>query len=1039
MMSLDSMSTRSPKFKAGDYVQRVNQPELVGIVRELRWDGQVESWNYLVQFGAQLRAVPEEALDTVTVVRSPWESFEQGSLSGKTHFVFTLTYERLKSPPARIAHSFATARTQFYPYQFKPLLKFLDNPGKSVLIADDVGLGKTIEAAYILRELDAHQAIERVLVLVPARLKSKWEKELRQRFGEQFKVVKGADLMEEANRIAKGRELEEFRWITSFESTRSEEIRTALEEALLPIDVLIVDEAHRLRNPETLQHKVGAVLTRSANAAVFLTATPVQNKLEDLWNLLKLLSPDEFSEWPLFHEQIEGNRLILAAQKALSAHPPDYRAAAQAVESFIRRYSPERAGRKFLSSIMERLSSASSDRRECLELQADISRLSPTSHIISRTRKVEALPNRPKREPHWQRVHLTEQEKTIYDSVEAICRRKWPGTADSWGFQMSLMMAYRMTASCIPAALEYFSDKLKETEQVIQPISEEESSAWQEAEELTAWTGPARQALEEIVESAYHVPEYDSKLEELLQASSAIWDDDEKNRLPRRKIVVFSFFRRTLDYLARALTARGIANRKIHGDVPVDDRERAIDDFLERSDIPVLLTSEVGGEGIDLQAASVLFNYDLPWNPMVVEQRIGRIDRIGQQAKRLVILNFVVEDSIEERVLQRLLTKIEIFKESIGEPDPIIGEEIERLAGRALQGDLAPEELDRVVEEQGDALGRRVVDAKRMLTRVDGLLAADQALIDEIGAIIGERQLPSEHELILFLNSFLANRYPGTQLPSRVVKEVVSVNLGTSLGFALENSAVELGHDAAIFGRRISTGPLDLTLSREAGYRHPRAEVIHLQHPLTRFAVVEVTKEQSLRNSAFALSLATKRLSAGHYGFLVSLMHVRTQRSLTKLVALFTEWNGNRVWAESDECTALLIEMLENGTDLRNPPKVTGVHGVKDRLVEALNDLKRDWERREAKLEQARLEQQSVSRLAILDFRVKRIRERLTRFEVSGANEFAVRMTKAQLTKAEQEKAQFLATSGNQTWGAIEHEEIAVGFLDVTGASSNVA
>lgn len=753
------MANQSSKFNVGDYVQRVNQPEMVGVVRELRCDNQVESWNYVVQFGAQLRALPEEALETVTIVQSPWEAFEQGRLSGKTHFVFTLTYERLKSPPARIAHSFATARTQFYPYQFKPLLKFLDNPGKSVLIADDVGLGKTIEAGYILRELDAHQAIERVLVLVPARLRSKWEKELRQRFGEQFRIVKGADLIEQASRVGKGRELEEFRWITSFESTRSDEVRAALDEVLLPIDVFIVDEAHRLRNPETLQHKVGGVLTRSANAIVFLTATPVQNKLEDLWNLLRLLSPEEFSEWPLFQEQIKGNRLILAAQRALSAHPPDYETATEAVESFVKRFSPERAGRQFLSSISDRLANASSDRRECLELQADISRLSPTSHIVSRTRKVEALPNRPKREPHWQRVRLSEEERTVYDSVEAICRRKWPGTADSWGFQMSLMMAYRMTASCIPAALEYFSDKLKETAQVMQPAPDEESTGWEEAGEVTAWTGPARQVLAEIVESAYRVPKHDSKLEELLSAFKGIWQHDERNSLPQRKIIVFSFFRRTLDYLGRALAERKIANRKIHGGVPVEERERAIDDFLERSDVQVLLTSEVGGEGIDLQAASVLFNYDLPWNPMVVEQRIGRIDRIGQLAKRLVILNFVVENSIEERVLKRLLTKIEIFKESIGEPDPIIGEEIERLAGRALQGDLLPEELDRIVEDQGDALARRVLEAKRMLTRVDGLLAADQALIDEINAVMGERQLPSENELILFLNAFLADRY----------------------------------------------------------------------------------------------------------------------------------------------------------------------------------------------------------------------------------------------------------------------------------------
>jgi len=97
----------------------------------------------------------------------------------------------------------------------------------------------------------------------------------------------------------------------------------------------------------------------------------------------------------------------------------------------------------------------------------------------------------------------------------------------------------------------------------------------------------------------------------------------------------------------------------------------------------------VGGEGIDLQKASVLFNYDLPWNPMVVEQRIGRLDRIGQQAKRIVIVNFIVKDSIEEYVLQRLLEKIDIFRESIGEMDPIIGEEIERLTERALSGELS--------------------------------------------------------------------------------------------------------------------------------------------------------------------------------------------------------------------------------------------------------------------------------------------------------------------------------------------------------------
>ena len=397
-----------------------------------------------------------------------------------------------------------------------------------------------------------------------------------------------------------------------------------------------------------------------------------------------------------------------------------------------------------------------------------------------------------------------------------------------------------------------------------------------------------------------------------------------------------------------------------------------------------------------------------------------------------MILNFVVEDSIEERVLQRLLTKIEIFRESIGEPDPIIGEEIERLAGRALQGDLTPEELDREIEREGQSLALRVLEAKNMLTRVDGLLAADQALIDEINAMIGERQLPSENELLLFLNSFLATRFPGSQLPSRTKKDVVSVNLGSSLGIALENASMQLGHDAAIFGRKVSTGPVELTLSREAGYRHGRAEVLHLQHPLTRFAVSETNRGNDRANSAFALNLETKLLPRSRYGFLVSLIHVRTQRSLTKLVAIFTDWETGQMWTDPDQNTAVLIELLDNGLDVERTEPFYEIEAVKNRLLSALDTLKASWEQREAKLEQARMEQQAASRQAILEFRVSRIRDRLAKMQSANANEFAVRMTAAQLARAEQALKEFLSTNQTASWGIIEHQEIAVGQLTVT-------
>lgn len=1036
------MHERQPGFNVGDLVQRVNQPESIGIVREARWDAQVDGWNYLIQFGSQLRALPEEAIQKVVVVQTPWEALNQHCLSGKNHFVFTLTFHRLRHPPARIAHSFATTRTHFYPHQFKPLLKFLDHPGKRLLIADDVGLGKTIEAGYILRELEAHQVVERVLVVVPARLVPKWKREMQTRFEEIFEVVKGGDVIRQADRLRQGRELEPFRWIVSYESVRPEEVRNAIEETQLPIDVLIADEAHRMRNPERLQHKVGAVLCRCADTVLFLSATPVQNGLEDLWHLLRLLSPDEFAEWLVFQDQMSANRLLLAAQRSLASDPPAIDQARKRLVAFAQRLAGQFAYEgEFLKSVLDRTQSQNPDRRELVELQADIARLSPIGHVICRTRKVEAMVNRPVRRANWVHVPLTPPEREIYDRVEDLCRMTWPGTSDSWGFQMSLLMAYRITASCIPAAMRYFAEKLAYNP-VLTTFSdeyeEELDDSAESLEDLTIWTGPTRDYLAQLVEFYGHDPQTDSKLNTLIDALTTVWEEDDHCPQARRKVVVFSFFRRTLEYLADALSARGISNRMIHGKIPVDDREAAIDDFLERPDIRVLLTSEVGGEGIDLERASVVINYDLPWNPMVVEQRIGRVDRIGQQADRIVILNLVVEGSVEERVLQRLLDKIKIFQDSIGELDAIIGDEIGRITAQALRGELSEEELQRVVQERGDALARRVLEAKQMLSRVDDLLAADQGLIDEINGIIGERQIPSEHELILFLNLFLARRFPGCQLPREVVKEVVSVDLRGPLGAALEARAIALGPDTLPFARRISAGPVPLTLSREAGYRHPRAELIHLHHPLTRYAVYEVEGANEQRQAAFALLVSGSRLPQGAYAFLISLVHIKGHRPVTKLVAVLASRDGEKVWIDPEETTPILIEMLERGQDVETPPISEEESArLKSRLLSGLEQLKAEWDARERRLDQARREQQYATLRATLEFRINQARERLETLRSSSANEFAIRMAKAHLEKAERERDAFMSTTDATSWGGIEHEELAVGLLYVREVHSD--
>jgi superfamily II DNA or RNA helicase len=1036
---MSSTVENPPKFKRGDAVQRTNQPDAVGLILEERWDSQTLSWKYVVLFGRDRRAVPEDAIRAVVLPDSPWDALRQNSVSGIEHFIFTVTYHRLRHPPARIAHSFATARTQFYPHQFKPLLKFLDNPGKRLLIADDVGLGKTIEAGYILRELDAVQGrLERVLIVVPARLAPKWKREMQDRFNEAFDIISSNDLLRQADRLRRNQEVEPFRAITSYERVRGSEIHDALEETQLPIDLLIADEAHRMRNPESLQHKVGQILCGCSDTVLFLSATPLQTSLENLWHLLRLLSPEEFSQWPLFDEQMRANRFLLQAQRYLAAKLPDIRGAESAFQQFLdTRVGKAASETEFVALLKERLSADELDRHSAVEVQGDIGRMSPIGHLVSRTRKVEALPNRPVRVPWWVPVPLEPPEREIYENVEQLCRAVWGGESQSWGFQMSLLMAYRITASCIPAAMRYFRDKLRESQALIptaqyEPDANDEDDDGQSGEEVTAWTSrDTREALERILTAYEQAALPDSKLRQLTTALEAIWKEDDDAGRPRRKVVLFSFFRRTLEYLASVLRARGIENRMIHGQIPVDERERAIDDFLELNNVRLLLTSEVGGEGIDLQRASVIVNYDLPWNPMVVEQRIGRIDRIGQEAQRILILNFAVKDSIEERILQRLLTRIEVFKESIGELDDIIGNQIEEITTRALRGELLGDELEKVVNQTGEALEHRIQEARTMLARVDGLLAADQALVNEINAVVGERQLPSENELLLFLNKFLAERYPGSQLPVETKKTVVDVQLGGDLIADMELHASEVGDDATHFARR-ARGIVPLTLSREAAYRHHRAMLVHLQHPLSKFAVQQVDGAEAARSAAFAIRLRSSVLRPGIYAFLLSLLHINSFRPTTKFAAVFSGMEDGNILVDPSATTQLLLDILDHGCDVA-PPQLgqEQFDALQSRLEGAIESVKRDVDAHERKLDLARRLQQQTSQRVAIEFRVRQAREKLANLEAKGARDFAVRMARHQLNKVVREQETFEKQELPTTWGGVEHEEIAVGLLVV--------
>ena len=232
-------------------------------------------------------------------------------------------------------------------------------------------------------------------------------------------------------------------------------------------------------------------------------------------------------------------------------------------------------------------------------------------------------------------------------------------------------------------------------------------------------------------------------------------------KLPDEKAIIFAYFKGTLRYLFRRLVHDGIDCAMIHGDVENEERRAEIERFERNPGVRVLLSSEVGSEGIDLQFCRVIVNYDLPWNPMRVEQRIGRIDRVGQKADRLSIVHLKVKDTIEERLFERLHDKLGIFENSIGDLEAVLGEEIQKLTVELLSKDLTPEEEDERIE-----LTRRVVEKKlRLMQQLEEEGESLLALSDLIASRIEQsRELGryvTRDELQKYITDFFARNFKG--------------------------------------------------------------------------------------------------------------------------------------------------------------------------------------------------------------------------------------------------------------------------------------
>jgi len=607
----------------------------------------------------------------------------------------------IKYPLSDILYSYNTNRLTPEAHQYKPLIKFLNSENNRVLIADEVGLGKTIEAGMIYKEIDRREELKISLVIVPSSLTYKWQEEFHIRFDEYFSIFKTnqfLNFIDEVENYSSSKLINE-KIIISYHTLRDNRVMRKLNNSFFEVDFLIMDEAHTMRNMGTSTYESAEIITSLSEHIVFLTATPVQNSLNDLFNILSLLDNDYFKDYDYFEKMLKPNSIIHKVIALLRNN-----SALEKIKIFIKENEND-SYPIFLKTIFnEILISKNIQSNQKIEFIDNLIKSDHLSFIINRTKKKDVGLSIP-RNASSVIVDITDEERDYYDSVIELVKFLNPETPQ--GF--ITIMPERMASSSMIASLESFKEIKKSGKLFIKDIDDLED--YHEDIDIRQ---EAVKYLDNIIEKGELIGQDDSKFikfEEILK------------NLKFQKIkqmIVFSFFKKTLNYLEIKLQDLGYSVGKIHGDFSIEERYSTIKEFKNGS-FDILLSSEVGSEGLDMQFCNVVINYDLPWNPMRVEQRIGRIDRIGQEFDKLHIFNLCIVGSIEDRILNRLYSKLNIFENSIGELEPILGELEKELNISELMY-LSQIEIDEKLNFKELALERKKLEISQHSKEFDKML-----------------------------------------------------------------------------------------------------------------------------------------------------------------------------------------------------------------------------------------------------------------------------------------------------------------------------
>ena len=375
---------------------------------------------------------------------------------------------------------------------------------------------------------------------------------------------------------------------------------------------------------------------------------------------------------------------------------------------------------------------------------------------------------------------------------------------------------------------------------------------------------------------------HDSKFDMFFKTLDGVLGEDTNS-----KILIFSFFRDTVEYLYDHLSKGGVGVIRIHGGFNVRDRQRIIERFRTDPFLRVMVSSDVGAEGLDFQFCNTIFNYDLPWNPMKVEQRIGRIDRFGQESSRIRIYNLVIDDSIESRILMRLYDRIGLFEKAIGDIEAILGEEIRELSRKVYSTDLTPEEESRLTEQTVSSILRRQQELEEFEEKKLQFMGQEAIFSNLVNQAIDSGAFVSEIEIKSTVETFIKKAFPLSHIKSNddgTYYVEVNDDMSQHLREFIYGKR-KMDRTAEEFLKIVIPGKeFPLTFSSALAYERKIVEFVTLNHPITRAAIdywKNIEHNSALR---FLLIIHSDEFKSGEYLFYIFTLEAHGAEETRRLV-----------------------------------------------------------------------------------------------------------------------------------------------------------